>query len=131
MHTATRQGKPLPSWATIGRRLRNTVHSVFGRGGTFMLIIAVLLMLVPVTALAASLSFIKDFTSPSTPGAYPWQPDLNTLIPVGILSVIFGFLLAKSYYGEMLSLVLNGIYGVGVIGVIQVIDAPGPLLSRV
>jgi len=56
---------------------------------------------------------------------------LNQLIPVAILSVVFGFLLSRSHYSELMSLILSGIYGVGTIGLVQYLNAPGDPAARV
>jgi len=37
-----------------------------------------------------------------------WPLDLRTVIPVMVLSVIFGFLLSRSHYNELLALMMSG-----------------------
>jgi transglutaminase-like putative cysteine protease len=111
----------------LWRRLRNTVRTIFARGDFTALIIACLLMLIPVLALNTSLGFSEGFQEMSA----EWQVDLNQLIPVAVLSVIFGFLLARSHYSELFSLFLSGIYAIGTIVSIQIANAPGNIFDRI
>jgi transglutaminase-like putative cysteine protease len=111
----------LPGWATIWRRIRNTRRTVFTRGDFSTLIITSLIMVIPALSLT-SLDITKDIARPQT---LTWPSCLNQLIPVAILSVVFGFLLSRSHYSELLSLLLSGVYGVATIGVIQYVNAPG------
>jgi transglutaminase-like putative cysteine protease len=59
-----------------------------------------------------------------------WNIGLESLAWVSVLSVIFGFLLARSHYGEITALMLSAIYGLAVIGCIQYLGAPGDPISR-
>ena len=54
-----------------------------------------------------------------------WPVELQTLIPVLLLSIGFGFLLARSYYNELLALLLSGIYGVCFVLIITAYNEPG------
>jgi transglutaminase-like putative cysteine protease len=117
----------LPGWSTLWRRFRNTARTVFTRGDITTLIVTVLLLLVPVLSLNASLSITEALSKQSG----PWRIGLNQLIPVAILSVVFGFLLSRSHYSEFMSLILSGIYGVGTIGLVQYLNAPGDPATRV
>jgi transglutaminase-like putative cysteine protease len=123
----TRRMLVMPDPGSLWRRLRNTVRTVFTRGDFTTLLIAILLLLVPVLSLNASLSITKELNK--QPG--DWPISLNQLIPVAILSVVFGFLLSRSHYSELMSLILSGIYGVGTIGVVQYLTAPGDPARRV
>ncbi len=116
----------LSGWATIWRRIRNTRRTVFTRGDLSTLIITILIMVIPALSLT-SLKITEDIARPQT---ITWPISLNQLIPVAILSVAFGFLLARSHYSELLSLILSGIYGVATIGVIQYMNAPGNPAAR-
>src|SRR5436305_841947 len=115
-----RTGFSLPTPTILWRRFQNTLRTVFTRGDFSTLIITCLLMLIPVLALNAALSLAKDAFKTTN----AWPVSLGELIPVAILSVIFGFLLSRSHYSEALSLLMSGIYGVAVIGLIQYINAP-------
>ncbi len=117
----------LPNWNTVWRRLRNTTRTVFTRGDLSTLVITILLMLVPVLSLNASLNISRELNK--QPGT--WPISLNQLIPVAILSVIFGFLLSRSHYSELMSLILSSIYGGGTIGLVQYLNAPGSVTGRI
>src|SRR5581483_6047058 len=116
------------SLSAFWRRLRNTVRTVFTRGDFTTLIIAILLLLIPVLAFSAGTHFTQEFNKQAT---NLWPISLNQLIPVAILSVVFGFLLARSHYSELLALIMSGIYGVATIGVVQYTSAPGSPPTRV
>ena len=47
------------------------------------------------------------------------------------MSVLFGFLLSRSHYSELMALILSGIYATATIGVIQYLTAPGSPPERV
>ena len=122
---APRQG--ISRWTTLRRRLRNSFRTVFARGDFSTLIMTAALMVIPVLAMSQSLDFSGEFMTQSG----PWPVSLSQLTPVAILSVIFGFLLARSHYSELTSLILSGIYSLGSILVIQFFSAPGNVLERV
>src|SRR5712691_3212673 len=107
--------------------MRNTLRTIFTRGDFSTLVITCLLMAVPVVALSVSLDFSKEFAKQQV----AWQISLRQLIPIAVLSVLFGFLLARSHYSELFSLILSGIYCVATIAVIQVSTAPGNPVERV
>lgn len=115
---------PLSLWETLRRRLNNTYRTLFARGDGFALLVACMLMVVPVLAFSGSIN-IND------PGLNGWRVNLGQLIPVAILSVIFGFLLSRSHYSETTALLLSIIYGIGVILAIQLLTAPGDPIERV
>src|ERR1041385_5754543 len=118
---------PPLNWASFNRWLRNRVRVIFTRGDLTALFITCLLLVVPVMALNASLDISRD--SLRGPGA--WPVSLNQLIPIAILSVVFGFFLARSHFSELISLMLSAIYCVASILVIQLVIAPGDPVSRV
>ncbi len=99
---------PLDRWR---RRLTFTWRNLFAPGDEFALIVALLLLLMPVLALTAA----------------GWPLALNTVLPVMLLSVVFGFLLARSQYNELLALLMSGIYGVGFVLLVAAINEPGGL----
>ncbi len=93
------------------RRLAETWQSLFAPGDGLTLLLALVLLLMPALALATA----------------GWPADLRTLIPVTILSLLFGFLLARSQYGELLALFLSITYGIGFVVLIAAINEPGGL----
>src|SRR3954467_8542906 len=82
----------LPRWT---RRISTSLRSLFAPGDLTALIIATVLLLMPALSLNAA----------------GWPLDSTTLVPVTILSVLFGFFLARSQYNELLGLMISGIYG--------------------
>ncbi|MDX2162717.1 MAG: transglutaminaseTgpA domain-containing protein [bacterium] len=118
MTTLSRQVRPPrrmrpPNLQRIGRRLVTLWHSLFAPGDLPTLIISVILLLMPAFSLNAA----------------GWLLDMNTLIPVIVLSVVFGFLLARSQYNELVGLLIGAIYGGCLILLIAAINAPGDLGS--
>jgi transglutaminase-like putative cysteine protease len=97
-----------PRWV---RRIVNGWQSFFLPGDLTTLIIAVVLLLMPALSL----------------GAAGWPLGMNTLSLVLILSVVFGFVLARSQYNELLGLMLSAIYGVCFVLLIAAINQPGGL----
>ncbi|MBN2471933.1 MAG: transglutaminase domain-containing protein [Anaerolineae bacterium] len=64
--------------------------------------------------------------------AASWTDGLGQLVPVTLLSLLFGFLLARSHYGEFLSLLISGVYSLGFIGIITALSMEGgSLLQRI
>ncbi|MBX3064467.1 MAG: hypothetical protein KF726_15920 [Anaerolineae bacterium] len=108
----------------LWRRWRNAARTMFARGDAFTLIVACLIMVIPVLAFSNALNIVDD--APTS-----WRVSLNQLIPVAILSVIFGFLLARSHYSEMLALLLSSVYAIGTIVAVQFLSAPGDPITRV
>lgn len=82
----------LPRWTG---RISTTWHSLFAPGDLSALIIAIVLILMPALSL----------------GVAGWPLESATLLPIAVLSVIFGFLLARSQYNELLGLIISGVYG--------------------
>lgn len=106
------------------RRWRNSLRTMFARGDFSTLIITCLIMLIPVLAFNASLNIVD-------PGVNGWQIQLGQLIPISLLSVIFGFLLSRSHYSELMALLLSAVYAVGTIVAVQFFSAPGDVVTRI
>ncbi len=127
MAVAQRSGNPNPSNlfgnSAIVRRLRNTFRTIFTRGDLSTLIIVCALMVIPALGLSSALDVQKDPRF--------WPVSLNQLAFVGIASVIFGFLLARSHYNELLALLMSAVYGIATIGILQLLVAPGNPLQRI
>lgn len=98
----------VPRWV---RRLLTGWQSFFLPGDLTTLIIAIVLLLMPALSL----------------GAAGWPLGMNTLVIVLVLSVVFGFVLARSKYNELLGLMLSGIYGACFVLIIAAINQPGGL----
>lgn len=99
---------PLRRWQ---RRLVFGWRNLFAPGDELALAVVTLLLLMPALALAAS----------------GWPLAMNTVLPVLLLSVGFGFLLARSQYNELLALFMSGIYGLGFVLLVASINEPGGL----
>lgn len=102
---------PRLSFTRWRRRTAQSLRTLFGPGDISALVIAVALLLMPVFSL----------------GAAGWPLDLRTVIPVTVLSIAFGFMLARSHYNELFALVMSGVYGVGLVLLIATINEPGGL----
>ncbi len=98
----------LPRWT---RRIGSAWSSVFAPGDLTALIIAVVLLALPVLALDAA----------------GWPLEISTLMTTTILSVVFGFVLARSQYNELLGLMISAIYGVCFVLLIAAFNQPGNL----
>jgi transglutaminase-like putative cysteine protease len=108
----TTRAKSLPSpFMRWRRRVLHTWRTLFTPGDITALLIAIALLLMPVLSLASA----------------GWPLDLRTVIPVMILSIIFGFLLSRSHYNELLALIMSGVYGVGFVLLLAAINEPGGL----
>ena len=107
----------------VRQSIRRRAQGVFGRGDLSALVIACALMAIP----ALSLSSVLDVQNTSR----FWPISLNQLAIVSIVSVLFGYLLARSRYGEVMGLLATSVYGLATIGIIEVLVAPGDLLTRV
>lgn len=90
-------------------------RTFFAQGDLTALLISLALLLMPALSL-------------HTAG---WPLAMNTLLPVIVLSILFGFLLARSYYNELLALLMSGIYGVCFILIIAAINEPGGIRAGV
>jgi transglutaminase-like putative cysteine protease len=109
MATSIRQlPAPLGKWR---RRITNFWRTLFGPGDLFALVVSIALLLMPALSLAAA----------------GWPLDMRTIIPVSIFSILFGFLLARSQYNELLALIMSGIYGTATVLFIAALNEPGNL----
>ncbi|MFQ3534962.1 MAG: transglutaminase domain-containing protein [Aggregatilineales bacterium] len=114
-------------WIVMWRRLRNSLRMLFTRGDFSALIIACAIMVLPVLSMSQTLSFGAEFAVQSG----NWAVSLDQIVPVVILSVVFGFLLARSQYSELTSLILSGLYSLGAVLVVQFFAASGDAIERV
>lgn len=97
-----------PLWL---RRVVNGWQSFFLPGDLTTLAVAIVLLLMPALSL----------------GAAGWPLGMNTLVLVLVLSVVFGFVLARSRYNELLGLMLSAIYGACFVLLIAAVNQPGGL----
>lgn len=115
MTSASRQHPQSPQSPTpvarIGRRIASAWRNFFAPGDFPTLIFSAILLLMPALSLNAA----------------GWPLDLQTLIPSLLLSILFGFLLSRSQYNELLGLMISGIYGVCFVLLIAAINDPGDL----
>jgi len=111
---ATARGLPL--WII---RLWNGISRVWGRvflrGDFTALLLASGMLLTAALAMRAT----------------GWTEGLIQLVPVSLLGVFFGFLLARSHYGELLSLLISSVYSLGFIGLLTALFLEeGSLFAR-
>ncbi len=114
-------------WYIWRRRLRNSLRMLFTRGDLSALIIACVMVTLPALAMSQTLSFVAEFVKRSG----SWEVSLSQIVPVAILSVIFGFLLARSQYSELMALIFSGIYSFGAVLAVQFFAAPGDVFERI
>ena len=89
-------------WARFLLTFQRGFRSAIDRGDLSTLLITCTLMVIPALALAAAL--------PLHSGSRYWPVSLNQLAFVGIASVMFGYLLARSHVTEIVSLIATGVY---------------------
>jgi len=99
----------------LWRRALYRWRTTFQRGDIFVLLLTVALLVTPALALHAT----------------DWSVDLQVIIPVVIVSVFLGFLLARSHYNELFALILSTLYGAGAVLLIAAIVEPGDLLPNI
>lgn len=114
---------PRFSLSALWQSVRRRAQGVFGRGDLSAVLIACALMAIP----ALSLSSVLDVQNTTQ----FWPISLNQLAIISVLSVLFGYLLARSHYGEVMGLLATSAYGMATIGVIEILAAPGDLPARV
>jgi hypothetical protein len=104
------KGTPAPGdrWR---RRLFFGWRTLVGPGEFTVLLIVTALLAMPALALNAA----------------GWPLSIRTGLPVIILSVGFGFLLARSHYNELFALFIGGVYGVCLVVLIAALNEPGGL----
>lgn len=93
----------------LWQQLRGSLQQAILAGDVTALLIAVAMLLMPVLALSAA----------------EWPLDLPITIPTLILSVLFGYLLARSPYNELFALLVSGVYGSATVVIIASIAQPG------
>lgn len=104
------QGLPPASRRWL-RRALDGLRGLFEPGDVITLLIVIALVLIPVLALSAS----------------GWPLMLETIIPALLLSVVLGFMLARSQYNELLALLMSTLYGTAFILLIAALNEPGNL----
>ena len=80
--------------AVLWRRAVNRWRTTFQQGDMIILFITMVMLLMPALSLQAA--------------AWPVEP--VTVVPVLIISVLLGFILARSHYGEVMALLLSTFY---------------------
>lgn len=93
------------------RRVNQVTRTLFAPGDVTALVVVVVLLLMPLLSLQAA----------------GWPLAMNTALPVTLLGVLFGFLLARSHYNELLALLMSTLYGGAFILLIAAINEPGGL----
>lgn len=83
----------------VRRRLLNQWRILFSQGDLLTLLLTITLLMLPALALTAA----------------QWPIEMNTVIPTILLSVGVGFLLARSHYDELFSLIVSILLGTLVI----------------
>lgn len=111
-HTARAQRVP-GRWR---RRLRNHLRTVFARGDFTALLLVWALMILTALALDAA----------------RWTDGLRVLVPVSVLAVSLGFLLARSHYSEPLALLMSSVYSLAgvLVTCAYALVEHGPLWAR-
>lgn len=120
---AVAQNSSFVDRSAVLRRLRNTLRTIFTRSDLSTLIVVCAIMVLPALALTNALDIQKDPRF--------WPVSLSQLAIVGVASVVFGFLLARSHYSELLALLMSAVYGIATIGALQLLAAPGSPIQRV
>lgn len=87
------------------------LRGLFAPGDAVTLVVLMVLLLMPVLALSAA----------------GWPLAMQTVLPVLVLSVVFGFILSRSQYNELLALIMSGLYGLALVLLIASINEPGGL----
>ncbi|MBZ0292106.1 MAG: hypothetical protein K8L99_06005, partial [Anaerolineae bacterium] len=77
------------------QRVWRGARGLFAPGDAVTLIVLMVMLLMPVLALSAA----------------GWPLAMQTVLPVLVLSVAFGFILARSHYNELVALIMSGLYG--------------------
>jgi transglutaminase-like putative cysteine protease len=99
----------------VRRRVQISLERLFARGDASALIIALGILLMPMFSLIAA----------------EWPIDVRIVLPIAILSLLFGFLLARSQYNELLALMMSSIYGVAFVLLTAALNQPGGLRTGV
>jgi transglutaminase-like putative cysteine protease len=99
----------------FGRRFIQYWRTLFAPGDWVVLLITALLLIIPVLSL----------------NVVGWPLAMETVIPITLLSVLLGFMLARSQYNEFFALIMSGIYGLGIVTLIASINEPGNLVEGI
>lgn len=103
-----------PSQATgFAASFARAWRGFFVHGDITALFILTALLLMPPLALNAS----------------DWPLEMGVIIPVTILSVVFGLILSRSQFGELLGLIISGTYGLCLIMLISATQVEGGVFS--
>lgn len=100
---------------TLREQFQRFRQQMFSRGELPALVIALSLLLMPMLSLHAS----------------EWAIRLDVAVPVLVLSVVFGFLLARSQYNELLALMMSAVYGSCFVLLAAAFSEPGGIISGV
>jgi len=110
--TAISVPQPLRS---LAQRFQRSWQRLFAPTDVIYIIIVTVMLVMPALALEAA----------------DWPLDMRVVIPVLLLSVVFGFLLARSHYNELLALIISGIYGGSFVLLIAGANEPGTIVGGV
>lgn len=116
MQTSQNLADPrFPAWAyRMWQRMVAGWRRLFARGDLTAMLLALGILILPALAMRAA----------------GWTSGLEQLVPVAVLSVLFGFLLARSHYGELISLLMSAVYSVGFIGLITALNMEQGMLAE-
>lgn len=95
--------------ARLGSSLQNARRRLFRAGDLWSLLLVLALLTFPALALDAA----------------QWPLDLAVILPAALLSVVIGFVLARSDYNELLALILAGAYGAFSVILLAGLNEPG------
>lgn len=107
--------QPQPGSESRGllERLNRLRGTLFGPGDFTSLLITLALLMLPAMALQAA----------------AWPLDMRVIFPITLLSVLIGFLLARSQYNELIALLLSGVYGAALVFMTAASYEPGGGIS--
>jgi transglutaminase-like putative cysteine protease len=105
-----------PPAVRLRRRFRNYLRTIFTRGDISSLFMTWALMIITALALRAA----------------QWTGGLGSLSIISILSVWFGFLLARSHYSELLALIMSSVYSLAFVLVVNALflEHSGSFMAR-
>ncbi|MEO0564963.1 MAG: transglutaminaseTgpA domain-containing protein, partial [Chloroflexota bacterium] len=93
-------------------RTRISIERLFARGDISAFLIALGILLMPALSLWRA----------------EWPLAMNIVTPTLVLSLLIGFLLARSQYDELLALLMSSVYGVTVVLLIAALAQPGGIV---
>jgi transglutaminase-like putative cysteine protease len=105
---AARAGQQGGTIENLQRRIVTIWRAIFAPGDWMALLAAIGLLLIPALTLAVT----------------GWNLSLQTLVPVSVLSILFGFLLARSQYNEFFALAAGALYGFAFVILIASFNQP-------